>query len=297
MRRDFVPTVVTVSAVAGVAAFSLVAAAPVGNAAARPSSAYAVSAEGQVPIPKTPYIESVDGRERTSSALKIPANPLIAARAGSVTAANDSAVVELLDVTIGQGALNQVKLPPELKTACDRLPAQGGDDLPIPDLALPGLGLPLPELPRTDDLPAKNLRELCELLLTPPSSVLGIDSLNVWCAGDKGGVDIGALTLLGQRIAIPSTKQGATIPAAPLATITINEQTKRPDGSFTITGLVINLGNGAEVIRLASVTCAKPAPRTKPTPRPKPPKPSQDIEHPPPAPPPSPVETRHPVTG
>ena len=297
MRRDFRPTVATVGAVAVFAAFTLIVGSPAGNAADRPSSAYAISAEGQVPIPKTPYAESVDGRQRSSSALTIPDNPLIAARAATVTAGNDSATVELLDVTIGQGAFSQVKLPPELKTACANLPAQGGDDLPVPKLPLPDLGLPLPELPSTDDLPAKNLRELCELLLTPPASLLGIDSLNVWCAGDKGGTDVGSLTLLGQKIDIPSTPDRIKIPAAPLAEITINEQVTRSDGSFTITGVVVNLGGGAEVIRLASATCAKPTPKTKPTPKPTTTKPTKKPELPPSAPPPSPVETRHPVTG
>jgi len=180
-----------------------------------------------------------------------------------VTAGNDAASVELFDVTIGQGALSQVKVPAELKQTCANLPAQGADDLPIPDLPLPDLGLPLPT-PSTADLPAKNLPELCNLLLTPPSSLLGIDTVNVWCSGDDGGVDIGSLTLLGQKVAVPTTKQVVTIPAAPLATITVNERTKRSDGSFTITGLTINLGNGAQVIRLASATCAKP--REKATP-------------------------------
>lgn len=293
MRRLFAPKVVTVVAVTAVAAYALVVSAPAGNAADRPSSAYAVSAEGQVPIPKTPYAESVNGRERTSSALKIPDNPLLDARAATVTAGNDSAAVELLDVTIGKGALDQVKLPPDLKKQCDSLPAQGAEELPIPKLPLPGLGLPLPEPPGTDDLPAKNLPELCKLLLTPPSSVLGIDALNVWCTGDQGGVDVGSVTLLGQKLDVPSTKEGATIPAAPLATITVNEQTKRSDGSFTVTGLVINLGEGAEVIRLASATCSKPTPHTEPT-KPTPP---ADRADPPAAPVPTPIETRHPVTG
>jgi hypothetical protein len=295
MRRHFAPTVLTVTAVTGVVAFSLVASTPVGNAAARPSSAYAVSAEGQVPVDKTPYIESSDGRRQTSSALELPENPLLSVRAGTVTAGNDSASVELFDVVVGPDVLSQVKVPPELKQTCATLPATGADDLPIPDLPLPDLGLPLPT-PSTADLPAKNLPELCNLLLTPPSSLLGLDAVNVWCSGDDGGVDIGSLTLLGQKIAVPTTKQVVTIPAAPLATITVNERTQRSDGSFTITGLTINLGNGAEVIRLASATCAEPAAKPKPTPKPQPTLPIP-LDQPPMAPVPTPVQTHHPVTG
>jgi hypothetical protein len=278
-----------------VVAFSLVASSPVGNAAARPSSAYAVSAEGQVPIPKTPYVESSDGRRKTSSDLELPHNPLLSARAGTVTAGNDSASVELFDVVVGPDVLSQVKVPPELKKACADLPAEGADDLPIPELPLPELGLPLPA-PTTADLPAKNLPELCKLLLTPPSSLLGVDIVNVWCSGDDGGVDIGSLTLLGQEIAVPESNETVTIPAAPLATITVNERTKRSDGSFTVTGLTINLGDGAEVIRLASATCAKPVPEAKPTPKPTPTL-TAPVDQPPRAPIPTPVKTHHPVTG
>lgn len=295
MRRQLVPTITTVAAVTGVVAFTLVASAPVGNAAARASSAYAVSAEGQVPIEKTPYAESLDGKRRSSSALELPKNPLLSVRAGTATAGNDSAAVELFDVVVGPDILSQVKLPPELKQSCASLPAQGADDLPIPKLPLPDLGVPLPDL-STIDLPVKNLPELCKLLLTPPSSLLGIESVNVWCTGDQGGVDIGALTLLGQRIAVPTTKQSASIPAAPLATITVNQQAKHSDGSFTITGLTINLGGGAQVIRLASATCAKPA--AKPTPKPtQPTLPVPPPDEAPAAPVPTPVKTHHPVTG
>jgi hypothetical protein len=295
MRRHVAPTVLTITAVTGVVAFSLVASSPVVNAAARPSSAYAVSAEGHVPVDKTPYIESSDGRRQSSSALELPKNPLLSVRAGTATAGNDAASVELFDVVIGPDVLSQVKVPPELKQTCSTLPAQGADDLPIPDLPLPDLGLPLPT-PSTADLPAKNLPELCNLLLTPPSSLLAIDAVNVWCTGDDGGVDIGSLTLLGQKIAVPTTKQVITIPAAPLATITVNERTQRSDGSFTITGLTINLGNGAEVIRLASATCAKPAAKSTPKPTPQPTLPAP-VDQPPMAPIPTPVKTHHPVTG
>ena len=294
MRRQLAPTILTGAAVTGVVAFSLVASAPVGNAAARPSSAYAVSADGQFPIAKTPYAESLDGKRQTTSALELPKNPLLAVRAGTATAGNDSASVELIDVTVGPDILSQVKVPPELKQTCANLPARGADDLPIPDLPLPDLGLPLPTL-STGDLPVKNLPDLCNLLLTPPSSLLSIDAVNVWCSGDQGGVDIGSLTLLGQKLALPSTKQGATIPAAPLATIKVNEQVKHSDGSFTITGLTIDLGGGTQVIRLASATCAKPAPKPKPT-QPNNPAPPQ-VDTPPAAPVPTPIKTHQAVTG
>jgi hypothetical protein len=296
MRRHFGPTVLTIAAVTGLVTFSLVASAPIGSAASKPSSAYGISATGQVPVAKTPYVESPDGKRHTSSALELPQNPLISLRAGNSTAGNDSAAVELFDLTLGPGLLDQVKIPPQLKQSCANLPATGAADLPVPDLPLPDLGLPLPKL-STKDLPVKNLPDLCNLLTTPPSSLLALDSVNVYCTGDSGAVDIGSLTLLGQKIAIPSTKQSFTIPAAPLAKITVNEQSKAADGSFTITALTIDLGNGAEVIRLASATCAKPAAASKPTPKPRPTLQPTEPGNVPAAPVPKPVKTHQAVTG
>jgi hypothetical protein len=296
MRRHFGPTVLTIAAVTGLVTFSLVASAPVGTAASRASSAYGISASGQVPVPKTPYVESPDGKRRTSSALELPKNPLLSLRAGNVSVGNDAASVELFDLTVGPDLLKQIQIPPDLKKSCANLPATGADDLPIPELPLPDLGLPLPKL-STKDLPVKNLPDLCNLLLTPPSSILALDSVNVYCTGDSGAVDIGSLTLLGQKIAIPSTKQSFTIPAAPLAKITVNEQTKAADGSFTITALTIDLGNGTEVLRLASATCAKPA--APPKPKPTHPTIPQQVEpgNVPAAPVPKPVKTHQAVTG
>jgi hypothetical protein len=301
MRRPLTPTVLTAAAVAGVVTFSLVASAPLGNAAARPSSAYAVSADGQVPIPKTPYAESLDGKRQTTSALELPKNPLLSVRAGTASAGNDSASVELFDIVVGPDILSQVKVPPELKQQCANLPKTGASDLPLPDLALPDLGLPgLPGLPAlsTKDLPVKNLPDLCNLLLTPPKALLAIDSLNVWCSGDKGGIDIGSLTLLGQTVKVPTTTQGASLPSNPLASIKVNSQAKHSDGAFTVTGLSIDLGGGAETINLASATCAKPAAKPKPTPtvpvdHPAPPQ----TNTPPAAPVPTPVKTHQAVTG
>ncbi|GAA1595241.1 hypothetical protein [Kribbella karoonensis] len=297
MRRQLAPTALTAAAVAGVVTFSLVASAPVGNAAARPSSAYAVSAEGQVPIAKTPYAESLDGKRQTTSALELPKNPLISVRAGTATAGNDSASVELFDIVIGPDILSQVKIPPELKQQCASLPKTGASDLPLPDLALPDLGLPgLPAL-STKDLPVKNLPDLCNLLLTPPKSLLAIDSLNVWCSGDTGGIDVGSLTLLGQTVKVPTTRQGASLPSNPLASIKVNSQAKHADGAFTVTGLSINLA-GAETINLASATCAKPAAKPKPTPKPPVDHPAPpQVNTPPAAPVPTPVKTHQAVTG
>ena len=158
-----------------------------------------------------------------------------------------------------------MKLPPDLKKSpAPPLPPTGADDLPIPDLPLPVLGLPLPDL-STVDLPVKNLPDLCNLLLTPPSSILGIDAAQRLVRGRQGRRRPRLTDAARPEDPVPTVEQSAIIPAAPLATITVNQQAEHSDGAFTITGLTINLG-GAQVIRLASATCAKPA--AKPTPKP-----------------------------
>lgn len=293
MRRPALLTSTTAVAVLAVAAYALVVSSPTGQAATATSSAIGLTATGQVPVPATPHIESSDGKQHSSSALELPKNPLLDVRAATVTAGNDSAAVEILDLTVGKNALDQIQVPPDLKKSCDNLPATGVDDLPIPDLQLPNTGLPLPPSLGTKDLPVKNLPDLCKLLLTPPSSVLGLDAVNVWCHGDSGGVDIGSATLLGQKLDLPSTNTAVTIPAAPLGSISINKQTQHADGSFSVTALEINLA-GAEMISLGQVTCAKHVAKATPKPTPSP---QQPVEGVPLAPVPTPVKTRHPVTG
>jgi hypothetical protein len=288
--RRLIATAATVTVVTATAGFTVLAGSTGSTAAGTPSSAYAFAAEGALPFAGQPYVESSDGKTQTANLVELPENPLAELGAGTVSAGNNKASVEMLNLSVGGGVVDQLpEVPPELKAQCDALPDTGIGDLPVPDLpAIPELpvpGLPdLNELP--DQLPADDLRELCRLLLTPPSSLLGLDMLKVACNGATGTVEMGALTVLGAKVPAPAMAPNTTIPGGPLFTITLNKQTTNADGSFNVKGLEISLGGGAQVITFGSATCAK---FTKPKPTP--------VGHTPTAPSPTPVPTSLPVTG
>ncbi|WP_109509676.1 choice-of-anchor P family protein [Nocardioides speluncae] len=290
MRRNLIATAATVAVVTATAGFAVLAGSSGSTAAGTPSSAYAFAAEGALPFAGQPYVESSDGKTQTANLVELPDNPLAALGAGTVSAGDNKASVEMLNLSVGGGVFDQLpEVPEDLKKQCDALPDTGIGDLPVPELpaipALPVPGLPdLNDLP--DELPADDLRELCRLLLTPPSSLVGLDLLKVSCNGATGTVEMGALTVLGVKVPAPAMTPNTTIPGGPLFTITLNKQTKNADGSFTVKGMEISLGGGAQVITFGNATCAKFTKPTKPTPT-----------NTPTAPSPTPVPTNLPVTG
>lgn len=250
-----------------------------GHAEGTASSAFGLSASGPIPVEATPKVESTDGSRQTTSLGELPDNPLIGLEAATVTAERDTASVQLVGASVGGDVLSQLpEPPPELAELCTNLPDTGlpTGDLPEPPaLPIPGLE----NLPSLEDLPADDLRSLCDLLTTPPDSLLGAGLIEVACQGDTGNVTVADLDLLGQPVTIPGTEPNTEIPADPLLNVTINRQTANADGSFTVEGLVVSLGDGTEVITLGSATCGNPR-ATIPV-----------------APAPVPVETRAPVTG
>lgn len=274
---------VTGVAAAG-AATIVMASTGVAQADGSTSSAYGFKAEGPFPVEPMPFVESRDGSERSAQLGASPENPLLAVRAGTVTAGDRSASVELLDVEVGRGLLAELpEVPPELRQLCQELPEEG---VPTPPDGLPEV--PIPGLPSLDDLPADDLRSLCELVLTPPESLLGIELVRVSCEGREGRVEVAGLEVAGTAVPTPELPEGAGIPANPLLTITANRQTENPDGSFTVEGLVIDLGDGTEEITLGSATCggAVAVPGGRPP-----------VEEPPVAEAPRPVPAAVPVTG
>lgn len=315
MRRDIVAGLTTAGVVTATAAFAVLAGTGPSQAGGVPSSAYGAAATGAFPFEKTPYIESSDGRRHTNSQVELPENPVLSLRAVTTTAADSSASVEIIDAGVGKGLFEELPEPPkELQDLCDQLPlasdaasgsAAGGlsDGLEgLPKMPggrqgtpkAPPLDLGIPGVPPLDQLPKGELPDLCRLLQDPPDSIANIDTLNIWCKGDEGGVDVGTVRVLGQEVELPSTDPNTEIPAEPLANITINRQTENADGSFTVDGVVVNLG-GAQEIVLGSATCGNYVEdREDPTPKPDPePKPDPTPQ----APRPAPIPTHHPVTG
>jgi len=253
-----------------------------GYAEAVPSSAYGIAAEGPIPIEPTPYVESSGAREQ-SSALTLPDNPLLALEAAAVSAAAKSASVKLVDLSLAPGTGLPAQLAPlntafqslldNLKPACEaenpakQVPEAIGDLLPSQVV---------------DQLDPE---QLCASITTAETpSLVSIGLIKVACDEESGSVEIANVAMLGQQIEIPPLEANtAILPENPLVSITANKQTNNEDGSFTVVGLEINLGDGQEVITAASATCGVP---DKP-----------EITDPPTAPPPTPVTTGLPVTG
>ncbi len=230
-----------------------------GYAAATTSSAYGVAAEGPIPIPKTPYVESTDGSAQSTGGGKIPDNPLVAGEIANLTAGNGEAAVKLVDATIG----GDLPAPPaELLAFCEQLPDQGLPELP--DNPLPDPGLPIP-LPSPEDLPADDLRALCQLILTPPDALVSADVVQVSCDGDQGAVRVVGLEVAGQAVPVPDPAPNTQTPANPLIQLTVNKQTSNPDGSFTVSALEVSLGDGTQVATLGSVTCGARVAEVLPT--------------------------------
>jgi hypothetical protein len=247
-----------------------------GYAAATTSSAYGISAEGPVPIEKTPYVESTDGSPQSTGGGTVPDNPLVSGEIANLTAGNGKAAVKLVDATIG-GGLPQP--PAELLTFCEQLPDQG---LPQVPGDLPGI----PGVPSPGQLPADDLRSLCELVLTPPDSLVSADVVQVSCHGDQGNVRVVGLEVAGQEVPVPDPEPNTSIPDNPLIGLTVNKQTRNADGSFTVSALEIMLG-GTQKVTLGSTTCGERVPAVADT----------SGQAPAPAPAPAPVQRNAPVTG
>ena len=250
-----------------------------GYAAATTSSAYGIAAEGPIPVEKTPYVESTDGSAQSTGGGQVPDNPLIAGEIATLSAGNGKAAVKLVDATIGQGLPQP---PAELLAFCQQLPEQGVPtlpDSPLPDPGIPGLPIPTP-----GQLPADNLRELCQLVLSPPDSLVSADVVQVTCNGDQGRVRIAGLEVAGQSVPVPDPEPNTSLPDNPLIQLTVNKQTKNADGSFTVSGVEVTLG-GTQTVTLGSATCGARVPAVA------------DTSGPAPAPAPSPVQRNAPVTG
>ncbi len=252
-----------------------------GYAETVPSSAYGIAAEGPVPIEPTPYVESTDGSKQENSAFTLPDNPLVSLEVAKVTAAENSASAELLNVGLVPGA----ELPEQLSAL----------NQPLQQLMAglePACQVDNPAEPVTDALgdvlPGEIVKQLdpqqlcASITAGETPALVSIELVHVACDADSGSVEIANVAMLGQQVAIPPLEDETPIlPENPLVTITANKQTSNDDGSFTVVGLEIDLGGGTEVITLGSATCGFIEPDTdKPT-----------------APPPTPVTTGLPVTG
>lgn len=282
MRRRAIAAAGAATLGAATAVVALVAGTSVGFAETTTSSAYGIEAVGPIPIEPTPYIESTDGSTKTESAFQMPDNPLVKLGLANLSAGDQEASSELLRVALLPGA----ELPEELAPLQDALDQLAAALKPLCDADPPVDQLP--PNPITDALPEELLdaldpNQLCEGLEGGLPALLSLDAVEVYCEGDQGGVRLVDLAVFGQDAPdFPEPEPNtAIIPENPLLTVTANKQETLEDGSFSVTGLEINLGDGAQIIRLSNATCGG----------------TKDDDNPPTATPPPPVTTGLPVTG
>jgi len=282
MRRRAIAAAGAATLGAATAVVALVAGTSVGFAETTTSSAYGIEAVGPIPIEPTPYVESTDGSTKTTEAFQMPDNPLVKLGLANLSAGDQEASSELLRVALLPGAALPEELAP-LQDALDQLAAA----LEPLCAAEPPVDQ-LPENPITDALPEELLdaldpNQLCEGLEGGLPALLSLDAVEVFCEGDQGGVKLVDLAVFGQKAPdFPEPEPNtAIIPENPLITVTANKQETLEDGSFSVTGLEINIGDGAQIIRLSNATCGG----------------TKDDDNPPTATPPPPVTTGLPVTG
>ena len=255
------------------------------SAATTKSFAYGVSVNGQG---KQPYVESTDGSTHTQGG-SIPDNPLLTGDIALLSAGDDTATVKVANLVAGK-ALTQ--LPPELtsqldqlKAACEQLVDPATSQIPDILGQLPIGGVTQP----TKD----QLVGFCNDLLDGKiPNLAAVKALQVNCQGDAGTVTVAGVSVLGAEVPLagqmaPNTKLfTADNPLSQGVQVTFNRQTPHKDGSFTVDGVVVDLGGNQGEIVLASTTCGIPV-KT----------PAGRAPTPPRAPAPQPVERDVPVTG
>lgn len=278
MRRRMFATAGAGVIGAATAVVALVVGTTAGFAATTKSFAYGIEAIGPIPIEPTPYIESTDGTEQTSTAIELPDNPLVVAAIIDLMAGDDTASVQIARVLLPA----ETGLPDELAPLADALKQISDALTPLCDADTPAL----PENPLTDALPvdlgeALDPAQLCEALENP-ARLLELKAVEVSCDGDTGMTKIAEISLLGQEVPIPPLEPNTEIiPANPLLALTANKQVAGEDGSFSVTGLEVNIGDGEQIINLGNATCGA----------------GEKDDNPPTATPPPPVTTGLPVTG
>ena len=239
----------------------VVAAAGPSGAAAGKSFAYGVSVNGQG---QQPYVESTDGSTQTGGgAIPDDASPLLSGGVMKLTAGNDKASADLVDLgllNIGDHLKPLTDNLKNLQPFCDGLGQAGQADQALTQIndgihqAPGGSLITLPSV--------KQAQEFCNTVIAGNiGELVHLKALNVKCSGDTGTVNLAGAELLGAKVpgingdVAPNTP---LFPDNPGFNVILNRQTQNKDGSFTVDGLVVNLGGsqGADIV-LASATCGK----------------------------------------
>jgi hypothetical protein len=240
----------------------LVVAANPSQAAATKSYAWGLAINGE---PKQPYVESTDGSTQTDPDASFPpeAEPLLAGDIIKFQAGDDYANISIADLKIASAASELEPLFDELQNlqqACEGL-----GDAPT-DQLLDGVRENLPtgvQLPSEEQVLA-----FCSGLIDADiASLLSIDTFDVECKGDSGSVTLADTKVLGAAAPEPlqgdvpvDTKlfTGDAAPLAELVQVTFNRQTKKPNGAFSVDGMVLEVGGGGLEVIVGHTTCGEP---------------------------------------
>lgn len=240
-------------------------------AAGSPSSAYGLGASGLVPIEPLPEVVSRDGAPVSDALAEVPGNPLLTASALAVSAENGRATSGVVDLTVGAGVLEQLPddLGEQLAPVCDQLGQVDFDEVtdslgqlvvdPLQDALNEGTAdspIDLSAITALDfsRLVPGDLTGLCDVL--DGGALVSAAAIEASCTGDGGGVEIVDLRALGLPVEIDTTKANAAVEVPGVLEVTVNRQTQRADGTFSVDALVVDLFGQQEVV-IASATCGR----------------------------------------
>lgn len=305
LKRQLAAVGGALALVAGGASVALVGGLSASSAAEIPSSAFGLQSTGLIPIDATPTVASTDGKLVTDSLVALPSNPLISGGVINVQAKNDSAESDVSDLNVGDGLLSQIPgLSDQLAPICDALKnvpltaVQGAVNQvgglidtgalgTLLNTVGGGTGIDLGAVSAIDlsKLLPDDLSGLCDAL-TGNTGLLHVGAVTTECHGTDGhytgSLSVADLTAVGLPVNIDTNKANSKVEVPGIATIWVNRQVQKPNGSFKVDGLVINLLDQVE-ITITSATCGHITGRVT--------TPTSD------APSPTPTHTRAPVTG
>lgn len=255
----------------GVGALTLAGGGDPSHAAGAPSSAYGLAATGLIPIDAVPSVVSYDGEPVTDALAEVPDNPLLSASAFAVSAQNGRASSGVVDLAVGRGVLSQLPddLAEQLQPVCDQLGQVDFDDVtddvgrfvidPLQDALNEGTAdspIDLGAITALDfsALVPGDLTGLCDVL--DGGSLVSADAVEASCTGRRGAIEIVNLRALGLPMEVDTSEAGSSAEIPGVVKVTVNRQTQRADGTFTVDALVVNLFGQQEVV-IASATCGE----------------------------------------
>lgn len=216
--------------VAGVTATAMLAGSASAATGGSQASAFALSAEGPVPIDPVSAVSSTGSPESTSAA-ELPENPLLSASALSTQASPGRARASVADLNLGDGAIAA-----SLITATC---TNGAGSAKLADLVIGGQHMPASPAPNTT------------ISVPPEGGQVPTDKAKALTDKVKSMVgDNEALSDLQDR-AKTLADSGLKV------TLTLNKQVPGDDGSLTVTALElkVSVGGKSETISVASATC------------------------------------------